>query len=59
MGSDDYYVLEADLSSSGGYINFMTVSVPIGNSTKLYIHPLDTSIPQTEETPRQYRGGPA
>ena len=31
MGSDDYYVLEADLSSSGGYINFMTVSVPIGS----------------------------
>ena len=28
--TDDYFVLEADLSSVGGYVNFMTVSVPIG-----------------------------
>ena len=27
--SDDYYILEADISSVGGYINFMSVSVPV------------------------------
>ena len=27
--TDDYYILEADISSVGGYINFMSVSVPV------------------------------
>ena len=27
--TDDYYILEADISSGGGYINFMSVSVPV------------------------------
>ena len=28
-GTDDYYVLEADLSSTGGYVNLINISVPI------------------------------
>ena len=28
-GADDYYVLEADLSSTGGYVNLINISVPI------------------------------
>jgi hypothetical protein len=48
---DEYYVLEADVSSSGGYINFMTVSVPIGaNNTYTIIDHQPTSNMPRQDT---------